>query len=284
MPAAHLSRPTRGEVGPGEDADADEHADVREDRQPGAVGPGVGRCPAEAWRPRGRRQRTRISSPAITVTHQHASDDDRRRSSCRGSVLGRDQEGDPRDQGQHTGDGVHVDQPAAHAEPAGAPAAAAEAQPGQHHDDSSQRGEDVRRSPRSTRSEVCPTACASSPRDGSGASSARPLGPLVGRARARPRARWRAGRAGRRPRTSGSRGRPARSGPGAGPRPPAARSRARCESGRSSYTSAIGAPRPAASRATPPRASTTRIAKNHIMSGAPPSRRPSARRPRRRRR
>ena len=44
-------------------------------------------------------------------------------------------------------------------------------------------------------------------------------------------------------------------------------------SGRSSYAGAIGAPRPAATTATPPMASTIRIAKNHIIGvGRPFSR------------
>ncbi len=46
-------------------------------------------------------------------------------------------------------------------------------------------------------------------------------------------------------------------------------------SGRSSYTGASGAPRPAATTATAPSSSTTRMAKNHIMASRPCSSGPS---------
>src|SRR3954447_478829 len=112
----------------------------------------------------------------------------------------------------------------------------------------------ARSSPRTSRSAVvsATSPCRAVPGGDPGSSSCRASRRAAGRP---PTTRWR-GKAGeKRTRRTSS----ARSGTPLGT----------SASGRSSYASDIGAPRPAASAATPPMTRTTRIAKNHIIAQSP---------------
>ena len=133
-----------GEVGPGEDADADEHADVGQDREPGPVGPGVRRArrrracrgwAASAPGSAGRR------SPS---THQNARATMPTSGAAERRVLGRRPGTTTQITSARTPATVcTLTRPRPDLEPAGAAAVAAEPQPGQHDDHGRQRGQDV---------------------------------------------------------------------------------------------------------------------------------------------
>ena len=258
-----------GQVGEGEDDHADQHADVG--RAPRDPGPPTS-CPgtaSEACLPWLGSQRTRISSPTTVTTHHSAEPDDADRRVPAGESSGAIRNAVQTTSASTPATVCSVEQPVADVEPAGA-LAAAHPQPGEHHDDRREGGQHVddhgQRHGRSV-----PYGAWSSPRTSrtAGVSATRLTCGIASGVVAVVASSWRGQPVEQRVHlaTSGSRGRPARTAPGAGRRRAAARRPGRSASGRSSYASAIGAPRPAATTATPPMTSTTSTAKNHIMAG-----------------
>ena len=117
-----------GQVGPGEDADADEHADVREDREPGALGPAVlvaaggvlaAARAASAPGSAGRRPRSTHQSASAAMPIGRAAE----RASPRAATRNAIQTASASDARRSV---CSVDQPAAHLEPSGAAAVAAQ--------------------------------------------------------------------------------------------------------------------------------------------------------------
>ncbi len=244
--------------------------DVGEDRQPGTVAPASPRRAADAWRPWLGSQREQDQQAA-----ERHDPPGRRAPRCRrsrrrpGESSGATRIGRPGGQREHPEDRVPVEDRRRRPATRRRRRLPAQAQAGQHDHHRRQCGQDV-----------------DDHLEGHGAKSA--LVGFAGRHRrsARrvpvsaashlgvPHAQPRAGRGARRPRTSGSRGRPGRSGPGAGRRPRAGGRRARRRRAGRRTPRPCGAPRPAATTATPPRASTIRTAKNHIIRDRPTGRRP----------